>query len=198
MLNKHIEKCFNKIQRRITNLIMRSRTTLIKADTAQYSIQQVTYNGRPIDVQLVFPYGMASIPPLDSEALMFNVLGQGENKAAIVDNSRTRFKGLSEGEVQIGNPLRQTYLYFDSLGNLNINVTGDLNITVNGDTVLNSNTVTMNTSELLVTGDIKANGDIFYDADGDNISVSNIRNIYNIHTHIDSDGGMTTVPNQPI
>ncbi len=48
------------------------------------------------------------------------------------------------------------------------------------------------TGNVLVTGDVHASGNVY---DGHN-SLADLRGEYNVHMHIDSRGGVTTIPNQ--
>lgn len=82
-------------------------------------------------------------------------------------------------------------------GNLSATVGGTTTVTSGGEATLNAPHVTINTAELLVSGNIKANGTITDLAGSSGKSMSGMRATYDSHTHPENDsGGPTGTPNQ--
>lgn len=143
------------------NLIKRAIVSRKTADTGQFPIAQVEWNGKAKNIHHITPYGLYSNLPIDSLVLTFNVLGQEENMAGIGNTPKRRFKNLKEGEVAIGNPITGSVIKFLENGDIevtgkndqNVNITGDVNVTVGGNVNM---TVTGNTL-IDTTGDTTIN-----------------------------------------
>jgi len=154
----------------VRNLIKRGTVSRDTADTNQFAFAQVKWASDKVsNVQVIHPYGVYSYAPIGSLALMFNVMGQEDNIAAIIDNPKTRFKGLKSGEVVCGNPVTLSYVKFLENGdieiigknNQNITITGDSNLTVGGNTTITTtgNTTINSTGNMSATvgGTLQAN-----------------------------------------
>jgi len=140
---------------KISNLIKRAVVTLTNKDSGQFAATQVQWMRDKVAItEVVHPYGLSSNAPVDSFALMFNVMGQEENRAAIVYAPQRRFKDLKEGEVALGNFLTRSVVKFLENGDIeitgtadqNINITGSNNVTIGGDNTIaitGDNTVTV-------------------------------------------------------
>jgi phage gp45-like len=189
--------------RHIRNMIKRAVVSLNPADTGQYPVAQVKWssNDKAANVQVITPYGFYSVAPANSLALMFSVMGQEENRAAIIDDPANRFKDLKPGEVAVGNPETKSVVKFLENGDIevtgksdiNINITGDVNVTATGNTTITSPIVTVN-GALRVTGEITA----FYGLAAE-INFTDIETKYNLHKHTEFDvGGLTSVPNNTL
>lgn len=209
----------------IRNLIKRGVVTKKTPDSGQFSVAQVKWlTGKTGNVEVIHPYGLSSYAPVGSLALMFNIMGHEENRASIINDPKRRFKDLKEGEVAIGNFLTRSYVKFKENGdievvgtnNRTVTITGDDTITVSGDSAIN---VTGNMSATIggtLTADVTGNTDIttpiatvngalrvtgeitaFYGLPNQ-ISFTNIKNIYNTHTHDENDNAPspTEVPNE--
>lgn len=139
-------------------MIKRAVVTLNPADTGQIPVAQVQWSSSNTtnNVQVITPYGFYSVAPTGSLALMFNVMGQEENRAAIIDNPKGRFKNLKPTEVAVGNPLTESVIKFLENGDIevtgkadqNINITGSVNLTVGGDV----NVTTTGNTTVITTG----------------------------------------------
>jgi phage gp45-like len=192
---------------KIKNMIKRAATTAIMKDSGSVPTIQVKYFNKTALVEVLAPYGFCSSPPKNSMATVFNLLGQEENRTAIIDKPWQRFKNLKEGEVVIGNYLTLAKLYFkengDVLldlpeGNLTVNVAeGDITVNApNGQVTIDSPRVIM-TGDLEVEGTITAEGNITDLIGSNSLSMNEMRNTYDSHVHPENDsGGPTDVPNQ--
>ena len=140
----------------IFNLIKRTLVSRKTADSGQFPVAQVSWNGKVGDIEVIYPYGLSGNLPIDSLVLTFNVNGQEENRAGIGNTPKRRFKNLKEGEVAVGNPLTKSVIKFLENGdieitgtnNQNINITGDVNLTVGG----NLNITTTGNTTITTTG----------------------------------------------
>lgn len=195
----------------IRNMIKRAVVTLNPADTGQIPVAQVQWSSSNTanNVQVITPYGFYSVAPTGSLALMFNVMGQEENRAAIFDNPKGRFKNLKPGESVVGNPLTGSKVYFKENGDIevtgvadqNINITGDVNLTVGGNVNITATGNTNITSPVVtVDGALNVTGDITAFSTGTSIAMSDIKTTYQTHTHDENDNAPapTDAPNQLI
>lgn len=160
--------------RLIRSMIKRGLVTLNPADMGQYPVVQVRWssNDTANNVHVITPYGYYSVAPVGALATMFNVMGQEENRLAIVDDPKGRFKGLKPGEAVVGSPKTGSKVHFKENGdievtgkaNQNINITGDVNLTVGG----NVNIIVTGNSTITTTGDSTVNttGNILVDTTG--------------------------------
>jgi phage gp45-like len=120
--------------------------TLASKDDENYQTVQVEYFGKPVDVEVISQYGLCSNVPVNSGGFMFDF--SGKNKAGIFNNQKTRFKGLKEWEVQIGNYQSESSIKFpedksilvDSKGALNISLADLFELVAAGDIKLNAGT----------------------------------------------------------
>lgn len=122
----------NGILNKIKNLIKFAIVTLSGNDSGDYNQSQVSYFGKTKQTFILFPYGLDAKLPKDSLVMLFNIMGQEENTAGIGTKPDIRFKNLQEGEVVVGNPVKQTKVYFKSDGT--IEITGDTNVIINNGT----------------------------------------------------------------
>lgn len=182
-----IEQLVNKIK----NLIKRAVTTGPMMDTKNYPVVQVKYFNRTTLVEVLMPYGLSYSPPEGSLAVVFNILGQEENRAALATSPTSRFKNLAPGEVAVGNYITRAKIYFREDGGVLLDVP-------NGEVTIDTSRVTM-TGDLDVDGDITAKGNIIDNSGTNTNNIGDLRTIYNSHTHDENDsGGPTEAPNQPM
>lgn len=173
-----------KIWMTVVNMVKRSLTTLPVNDTTEFQTGQVTYLGNTAQIELVYPYGLCSSPPLGSLVLMFNIQGQEENRAGMANLTRQRFKNLKEGEVAIGNYLTGSVVKFLENGDIEVTGTSDLNLTIVGAVSITAPTVSI-TSDVTITGDLTVTGDTALGA----IVTADTTNIGNTHVHGDVTSG---------
>lgn len=189
----------------IANMIKRAVITLAGTDDKQIPIQQITYNGKVADAEIIFPYGVHANLSADNNTfcIVFAVEGQEDYRAAMGYTPGLRPKPLAEGEVVFYHPLTQSKTHYRNNGDIDIDVTGengdfnitikkDLNITVGGDVnieVTGTATVTAPTTNW--EGDINLDGNI--DVTGaTSLSAtvtSNGKDISDSHTHSQPDTG---------
>ncbi len=145
----------------IRNLIKRGTVTRETDDSGQFSVAQVKWISEKVgNVEVVYPYGMSGYSPVGSLALMFNVMGQESNRAAIINNPNIRFKDLKPGEVAVGNFLTRSRVKFLENGDIEIVATNDQNITVTGDSNLtvggNTTITTTGNTTINTTGNMSS------------------------------------------
>jgi len=198
------------IYSKVSNLIKRAFVTLTNKDSGQFASTQVKWFGNKVAAtEVVHPYGLSSNAPVNSFALMFNVVGQEENRAAIVYDPKNRFKNLKPGEVALGSFMTKSVVKFLENGDIeitgtadqNINITGDSNVTIGGNSsitvtgdaslTVGGSTTTDNTGNIDITapivnidGELRVTGEVsaFYGL-GTELSFSDIRTKYNLHVH---------------
>lgn len=99
-------------------------------DDSVFLVGQGTYNSKVGDVDIVFPYGLYANPPVGSMLLMFNVMGQEENRAALAYYQKERYEN-EPGEVTIGSPMFGSFIKFNKDEGIDIDCKGDLNLISN-------------------------------------------------------------------
>lgn len=213
--------------RLIRNMIKRTVVALNLPDTGQMPVTQVTWSSfnTTNNVQVITPYGFYSVAPVGSMALMFNIMGQEENRAAILDNPKGRFKNLKPTEVAVGNPKTTSVIKFLENGDIeitgkadqNINITGNVNLTVGGNITVNvtgdmtstiggtltadvTGNTTITSPIVKVDGTLQVTGEISaFFGTGNEINFTDIETKYNNHKHTEFDvGGLTSVPNNTL
>lgn len=132
----------------IPNLVKRGFITKPDKDAGNYQVSQVNYMGKVCNVEVITPYGLYSNLPTNAIAVIWNVQGQEENRIAIGNTPKTRFKDLKPGEVVVGSPQTLTYAKFKEDGtviiqgknNASVTIDMDGNITVDtqGDIAMNA------------------------------------------------------------
>lgn len=193
-----------------SNMIKRSVVTKGGNDTNEkIPKQQITYNGKVADSEMLFPYGMhANVKAGISLGVTWSVEGQEDYRVtmAYTPNERPR---VEEGEIVYYHPLTLTKQHYKNNGDLDITVTGengdlnltikkDLNITVAGDaniTIAGTATVdapTTNwTGNINLTGnlDITGNLEVSGSSTLGSTVTSGSKNISDTHTHSQPDTG---------
>ena len=182
------------IYSKVSNLIKRAVVTLTNKDSGQFAATQVKWMRDKVAItEVVHPYGLSSNAPVNSLALMFNVMGQEENRAAIVYDPKNRFKNLKEGEVALGNFVTRSVIKFLENGDIeitgiadqNVTLTGDMNVTVGGDVNLESTgNVNITAPIVNIDGELRVTGEVTaYYGLGTELSFSDIRTKYIVHYH---------------
>lgn len=140
-----------------------ARITNFGTDTKQFAVQQMEYLGKVADGLIVFPYGLHGNVPADAMALMFAVGGDAENRAAIAWTPKIRPQ-LEAGEVAYYHPPTGTIIKL--VGNSDIDIVtgneggGNVNITCAAATITASGSVTLDTPQTTITGDVQIDGDL--------------------------------------
>lgn len=136
-----------QIVTRLQNLIKKgyvSRET--KSDVGDYLNIQITTLGKVTQAQVIFPYGINAIPPANTLGICFNLLASEDMVYFIPFAMAERFKNLKSGEVKLGSPKHQNFIYFkedgsiliESKDKLDITVSGDVNLTATGNVNVDS------------------------------------------------------------
>jgi len=176
----------------LNNDIIQGFLNIIQNDTSDYPQAIVGYEGNDsVKAVRMSPYGLCSMPPQGSLGLIFTPNSMNGVRYGLFDDPTNRFKGLSSGEVQIGNYSTQASIKFDKDGNVTINVpSGNLTANVSGITNIDTTQLNINasggsfiTGSLNITGDITANN--FVSATGVD---------FNGHIHTGDSGSDTSVP----
>jgi phage baseplate assembly protein gpV len=146
------------------NMIKRAVVSLPGDDSGNVANTQVTYLGRTAQVEVIYPYGTAGKAPKDSQAIMFNIQGQEENRVIIEYRTTGRFKNLKDGEYIVGNEVTGAFVKFLENGDIeidagaaNVNLTA-ANLNITGDVAVVGNTA--------FTGTVTANGKTIDDTHG--------------------------------
>lgn len=193
------QRLTNPLRSRIASLLRRGVTTSVDAAQRMQAIQASTLDEVPLDNMEHFePYGLTSHPHPGSEPLIMQVEGKrGHEVVVSIADRRYRLQGLAEGEValydDLGNVIRlgRAQLTVDAVQHLAVTApTAEITATTThiGDVTINGN--------LVVTGNISADGEITDLAASGGSTLSHVRSVYDGHTHPGDSGGTTGTPNQ--
>ncbi|MGD9276257.1 MAG: hypothetical protein PVJ67_03740 [Candidatus Pacearchaeota archaeon] len=112
----------------IKNIIKVGYVSNSLPDTGQFPKVQVEYPNKHGDAFVINPYGLYTRLPVGVQAIIFAVNGNDNNRAIIGCSRDERFKNLEEGEVLIGNVIKNTYVKFKNDGSVEIYTSGNVNI----------------------------------------------------------------------
>lgn len=193
------QRLTNPLRSRIASLLRRGVTTSVDAAQRMQAIQATTLDEVPLDNMEHFePYGLTSHPHPGSEPLIMQVEGKrGHEVVVSIADRRYRLQGLAEGEValydDLGNVVRlgRAQLTINAVQHLAVTApTAEISATTThiGDVTINGN--------LVVTGNISADGEITDLAASGGTTLSHVRSVYDGHTHPGDSGGTTGTPNQ--
>lgn len=188
-----ISKMMRPLAQRIGNMVSRGVVSAVSAALKMQGLQVKLLAGEVKDgLEHFEPYGYTSHPKSGAEAVtMFLDGDRSHGVVIVVADRRYRLKGLAAGEVA---------LYDDQGQKIHLTRSG---IVVDGAgkpiAIQNTPSVTMDTPQVTMTGNLKVNGNIV--ADGDisdhgTESMAGMRGTYNSHTHNDPQGGTVGTPNQ--
>lgn len=107
-------------EQKVKNIIKFARITLSGADDGLDTISQITGTGKPINAQMVLPYGLAARAPKNASVLLFSAGGSSQNPVGIPFFTENRFRDLKEWEVALGNFKTKAMIFFNEDGNVRI------------------------------------------------------------------------------
>lgn len=175
--------------------IQLAAVTLSGKDDGPFPSCQVTAYDVAADVIVLWPYGMHGGPPVNSYAISFAFNGEQENRAVMVYRPDLRPKNKKPGEVEFGNFVHGSTIFFDDDKNIVVNCENDQIVTIKGASIINvtgdaditvGGEVNLTTSKLTVDGDLEVTGDTTLGA----TVTSNGKDISDTHIH----SGVTTGP----
>jgi len=149
---------------------------------------QITAYGQAADAIVIWPYGMHGSLPLNSYVISFSINDQQEYKAVIGYRPDLRPKNKKPGEMEFGNFLVESTIFFDELGNITVNCENDEIVTIKGKCTVNITGVanvnvtgdtTLTTPKFKVDGDLEVTGDTTLGA----VVTSNSKDISDTHKH---------------
>lgn len=188
MEQRFMARMLAPLQRELRLLLARAVVNLVNSGTGFQTMQVTLLAGEPKDkVEHFENYGFTSVPLAGAEGLFASVTGNRDQGVLLcVGNRKFRLKGLEAGEVAM----------FTDEGDLikmkrgrEIEVVAGTKVTVTAPLVEMS-------QDLLVKGDIVANGNI--SDQGGTKSMAGMRAAHNDHDHNENNavGGATGKPNQ--
>ena len=143
-------------------------------DSGSVPVQQINYLGRKGKAEVFFPYGMSANVPTGFLGLLFTILKQSSNRMVMFSSGRKRIK-TKTGEVVFFHPVEGQYTHYRNDGSI-LTKTEKCTIVVqadgtyklnneNGSVTLNEDgTVTIDSSQVTMTGNLQVDGSI--NADG--------------------------------
>jgi phage baseplate assembly protein V len=187
--------------RRVRLMVSRAILSLIDTSGGRVSIQASLLAGEVTDgVEYFEHYGFTSAPFPGAEGVFLAVGGARETGVIVATGDRRyHLRGLAAGEVAIfddqGQKVHLTRggIVIEGAG-LPITVNNVSSVTVTAADQIDLDAPTVNLSgDLAVAGAITAQGDI---SDHGDKSMAGMRQVYDVHTHTDPQGGVTGAPSE--
>ncbi|MEI7456551.1 MAG: phage baseplate assembly protein V [Nitrosomonadales bacterium] len=193
-VKRHIERALNGIR-----LGFRGKLT---RNNSAYPIQLAQAAGLADEllqnVELMQQYGYTSNPPPDSECIVLPLGGRtGHGIIIATEHGTYRLKNLKPGEVALYSDegdsivLKRGRIIEVTTQTFRINATTAIELNAPSITGNATGSVSFNTPTVNASAAIVAQGEI---SDHGNKSMSNMRMVYNGHTHQDPQGGSVQVP----
>lgn len=110
------------LRSKIRSIIEYAIVTVASDDSGDSQVSQSDGLGKPMNSNVVTPYGLSSNAPVGSSLLKFLIDGSAQNVCSIAFNSPNRFKGLKPWEVAVGNFLKKNKVFFDEDGGITIDI----------------------------------------------------------------------------
>jgi|GEM_PF-6146427 len=205
------------MQADLRNLLKWAMVTLPSKDDEDFVVNQITYLGKKAaDATVVYPYGYHAVAPAKSMSICFSVQNQEESRAIIEFDPKNRIKrGLVPGEVIVGNQEKKTFVYFKEDGSIEIEAVGDINIKASSTVNIDADLVVTGTitgqSDANIAGNLDVGGNIIggativaqgaitATAGATPVTLNEIKDGYNAHTHVSNGpGNPTTGTSDPI
>jgi phage baseplate assembly protein V len=168
------------VKRRIQALVGRGRVKFVD-DSGTVQKMQVLMSGMETpDSRFRVPeFGFTSNPPIDSDVIAVHVDGDRSAGAVLGTNHQpSRPTGLQSGETMLYSQDGK-YVYLTASGGIVVEATGQA-VTVNDATIV---TINAATKVRMVTPLLECTGDIIDNAGSNSHTMSQMRSIYNTHTH---------------
>lgn len=181
-MSRLTEKSIKAIGNRINLLAGRGTLQFVQDGGNRQLVQFTALKGETKDeVERVQNYGLTSNPPAGSRVIFISIGGNRDHPVAIaVDNSAHRVKGLEPGEVA---------LYSDEGDRIVLRRGNKIEVETKNLVITASEKVTIDTPTMECTGEIKDR------SASDGVSMSQMRQTYNEHTHNETNS-VTNQPNQ--
>lgn len=181
---RSLAKALGPVGRRIANMLSRGVLSAVSASTKMQTLQLKLLAGEVKDgVEHLEPYGYTSHPQVGAEAVAAFFDGDRSHGVVIVvADRRFRLTGLAPGEVALHDDQGQKIHL--TRGGIVIDGAG------HQITMTNTTKVRFETAQFECTGEVKDR------CDSDGRTMSEMRAIYNGHTHPGDSGGTTSTPNQ--
>jgi phage gp45-like len=157
--------------KKAAQMIKQAVTTLLVDETGPYPKGQANYNGKTTEYALIIPYGLISSPPVGSHVVLLSSQGQEAVKFGLVSDFENKDDNNIGGETGLRNAITEAFIKLNSNSGIDIDA-------IAGTVTINSTVIELGS----LTTQTLANA-LFMTA------------VYNIHTHPESLGGTTGVPN---
>lgn len=193
-MKRHIERALNGIRLGFRGKLTRNNSTSpIQLAQAAGLADELLQN-----VELMQQYGYTSNPPSGSECIVLPLGGRtGHGIIIATEHGTYRLKNLKPGEVALYSDegdsivLKRGRIIEVTTQTFRINAATAIELNAPVITGNASGSVSFNTPTVNASAAIVAQGDI---SDHGNKSMSNMRTVYNGHTHLDPQGGSVQAP----
>lgn len=139
----------------IKSLIKVGRLVSSDDTNDKFRFGRIFYEGQPCKTNLFTPYGFYHNPPDGSLTVSWSQNGQDSNTLSQATGGTTRFKNLPKTGVKMGNPIKNSFIDFDDLGNIDISVPSGNAVTF----TIGAATITIDENGITVdSGDVVADG----------------------------------------
>lgn len=175
-----LNKMLRPLYRRIRLAIRRGVLTGSNSSTKMQTVQVQVTPDLTLEMEHFEPYGFTSNPHDGAEPIVGNIEGKSHPVTLLISDRRFRVQSLKKGEVAIHDDQGQI-VHFKQGGH--IQVTANTQLTISAPLTR-------------IEGDLDVTGEVVDRIDIDGQSMSDMRDIFNTHTHTGDSGGSTSQPNQ--
>ena len=180
-MSRALQKMASNLSRRIRLVAARGILSLISDAAKMQGVQVKLLDGETREGERLQNYGFSSVPFAGAECIYLSLNGSRDQGVVIVaDDRRYRLAGLKGGEVAV---------YTDEGDSIVLRRGNRIEVTTKTFHVTAPDGVSFDTPLLTCTGDIQDN------AGAQPVTMRDIRQIFDGHTHPGDSGGETGVPN---
>lgn len=135
-------------------------------DVGPYKLTEIETDGKRMDIDVVEPHGLQSVPHKGGKVLVLVPDGdEGKAVGIIMPRPKDRIDGQKEGETRLQNHDRGQYVYLDDNGDIRIN-------SPNSKVIIESaSEVTIKTGKLKIEADVEIKGNVTMEGNFDQTGV---------------------------
>jgi phage gp45-like len=153
-----------------------------RSDSDLFPVAQTTALTKTTRAVAIYPYGFSGHEPNNCAAIIMEVMDESNHLVGHFYDPKTRFKNLKEGEVQVGNQLKESSIKFDE----------------NGDIIITCRNIIINAQTVTINGNLRVSGNITDNYNSNSQTLKQLRDKYSLHTHTSAAVGVqTSGPNDP-
>ena len=144
----------------LMNLIKNSQITNPGDDSKFFPESQIKAKFKVQNSVLLMPYGINSVPPINSFGVTFAIGGDEGNNVTIPHAPHLRVKGLKAGEVVVSNLLTGSKVKFSQDGSIEVDSKNKIAINAAGEITIDAPVLTINAPVINMIGNVNLTGNL--------------------------------------